>query len=106
MKILNKLQIQEADRQTIAKEPISSINLMERAAMACMNWIVERYDHNQSFVFLCGTGSNGGDGLALFRLLIEKGYPCTLYEFQLGKNQQTDYTQNRNRINKNLIHCL
>lgn len=106
MKILNKLQIQEADRQTIAKEPISSINLMERAAMACMNWIVERYDHNQSFVFLCGTGSNGGDGLALFRLLIEKGYPCTLYEFQLGKNQQTDYTQNRNRINKNLIHPL
>jgi NAD(P)H-hydrate epimerase len=79
MKILHQSQIQEADRQTIAQEPITSIDLMDRAAMACREWIVERYDNSQSFCLLCGTGNNGGDGLALYRLLTDKQYPCTLF---------------------------
>ncbi|MBT6127819.1 MAG: hypothetical protein HOH47_04405 [Flavobacteriaceae bacterium] len=61
MKILHQSQIQEADRQTIAQEPITSIDLIDRAAMACREWIVERYDNSQSFCLLCGTGNNGGD---------------------------------------------
>lgn len=99
MKILHQSQIQEADRQTIAQEPITSIDLMDRAAMACREWIVERYDNSQSFCLLCGTGNNGGDGLALYRLLTDKQYPCTLFEFPLGQNPTKDYAQNRKRVN-------
>ena len=47
MKILHQSQIREADRQTLALEPISSIALMERAAKACMDWIIERYDNDR-----------------------------------------------------------
>ncbi len=98
MKILNTAQIREADRHTIAKEPITSIALMERAALACMNWIVERYDPTQAFSLLCGTGNNGGDGLALYRLLTQKKYNCVLYEFELGSGSSKDYAENRKRI--------
>ena len=72
MKILNQKQIQEADQQTIELEPISSIALMERASKACADWLVERYENKQAFWIICGTGNNGGDGLALYRLLKKK----------------------------------
>ena len=106
MKILNKSQIREADQQTISNEPIASITLMERAALACMNWIVERYDKNQAFTLLCGTGNNGGDGLALYRLLVQKKYACTLYEFELGSSPSDDYSENRTEIQSEKIKKL
>ena len=72
MKILNQSQIQEADRQTIRMEPIESIDLMERAAKTCFKWICQRYNMDQKLTLLCGTGNNGGDGLALYRMLPAK----------------------------------
>ena len=98
MKILNQSQIREADRQTIRMEPIASIELMERAAKACFHWICQRYDTDQKFALLCGTGNNGGDGLAIYRMLREKKYPCRLFEYLLGQKPGIDYTQNRKRI--------
>ena len=98
MKILNKFQIQEVDHQTITKEAISSIQLMERSATACRDWIIDKYDDNKRFNLLCGTGNNGGDGLALYRLLIEKNYLCTLYEFSLGDKTSKDYSENKRKI--------
>ena len=98
MKILNKFQIQKVDRQTITKEGISSFQLMERSATACRDWIIDKYDDNKRFNLLCGTGNNGGDGLALYRLLIERNYLCTLYEFSLGDNPSKDYSENKRKI--------
>ena len=98
MKILNQSQIREADRQTVRMEPIASIELMERAAKACFHWICQRYDTDQKFALLCGTGNNGGDGLAIYRMLREKKYPCRLFEYLLGQKPGIDYTQNRKRI--------
>lgn len=106
MKILHRSQIQEADQQTIALEPISSIALMERAAKACLEWIVQRYDNNQPFWLICGSGNNGGDGLALYRLLTTKKYPCRLFEYPMGQNPSKDYTQNRKRIQEEDIKKL
>ena len=103
MKILYQSQIREADRQTLALEPISSIALMERAAKACMDWIIERYDNDRPFWLICGTGNNGGDGLALYRLLTEKKYPCRLFEYPLGQKPSKDYSQNRKRIKEKEI---
>lgn len=72
MKILSSEQIRQADLYTMIHEPIASIDLMEKAAQACFDWITARYDLiRQSFFVLAGTGNNGGDGLALARMLLK-----------------------------------
>lgn len=69
MKILSAQQIREADAHTIAHEPVSSINLMERAAKASALRIEELTKAGSFFYIFCGKGNNGGDGLAIARLL-------------------------------------
>lgn len=69
MKILSADQIRAADRFTIAHEPISSIQLMERAAKACAHWITRHVKERCTFLVFCGSGNNGGDGLAISRML-------------------------------------
>jgi hydroxyethylthiazole kinase-like uncharacterized protein yjeF len=68
--LLTSPQIREADAYTIANEPISSVNLMERAAKAFVGWFVNHFpDKKQAISIYCGTGNNGGDGLAIARIL-------------------------------------
>ena len=60
---------------TIAHEPIASIDLMERASKAFVGWFVNHFpEKNKSISIYCGTGNNGGDGLAIARILDEQGY--------------------------------
>src|SRR3569832_1635337 len=73
--LLVSSQIREADAYTIANEPIASIDLMERAAKAFVGWFVNHFpDQRKSIAVYCGTGNNGGDGLAIARMLDEHGY--------------------------------
>ncbi|MFA6084377.1 NAD(P)H-hydrate dehydratase [Mucilaginibacter sp.] len=68
-------QIREADAYTIANEPISSVNLMERASKAFVGWFINHFpDKKQTIAVYCGTGNNGGDGLAIARILCGHGY--------------------------------
>jgi len=68
--LLTSPQIREADAYTIAHEPISSVNLMERASKAFVGWFVNHFpDKKQAISIYCGTGNNGGDGLAIARIL-------------------------------------
>ncbi|SDF53102.1 NAD(P)H-hydrate epimerase [Mucilaginibacter pineti] len=68
-------QIRQADAYTIASEPISSVDLMERASRAFVGWFINHFpDKKQAISFYCGTGNNGGDGLAIARLLNEHQY--------------------------------
>lgn len=73
MQILTAAEIRAWDEFTIAKEPIASIDLMERAALACFDWIVQNGFTGSNFFIYCGKGNNGGDGLALARLLYDSG---------------------------------
>lgn len=79
MKILTAHQIREADRFTIEKEPISSIHLMERASSAIAQWISNHIHVHIPLLFLVGKGNNGGDGLAVARMLHHSGYKCFVY---------------------------
>ena len=60
MKILSSKQIKAADKFTIEHEPISSNELMERAANGCFKWIIQRFDISKTFKIFCGTGNNAG----------------------------------------------
>jgi hypothetical protein len=78
MQLLSAQQIQELDAYTCANEPITSINLMERAAEALCEEIGVREGY-LNLTIICGKGNNGGDGLALARLISKKGNTCSGY---------------------------
>ncbi len=78
MKILSSAQIYEADQATIKNLPISSTDLMEKAASKCFEWIIKQFpDPSRRIHVCCGMGNNGGDGLVISRLLLEKGFRCS-----------------------------
>lgn len=78
-KILTTEQIRTCDAETIRIQNIKSIDLMERAAYECANWISKRLNRSYTFHIFCGPGNNGGDGLAISRMLNESGYSCKTY---------------------------
>ena len=65
MKVLTSIQIKDLDRYTIEHEPISSLDLMERASKALTQAIMERWDKNHPVKVFAGPGNNGGDALAV-----------------------------------------
>jgi NAD(P)H-hydrate epimerase len=75
LKLLTAAQTREADNFTILNEPIQSSELMERAAHAFIKIFVDKFpDRKKSILVFCGKGNNGGDGLAISRLLFDEGY--------------------------------
>jgi hydroxyethylthiazole kinase-like uncharacterized protein yjeF len=79
MKILSAEQIKAIDEYTIANELIVSIDLMERAAMACFKRLIKLIKASEKVYIVCGKGNNGGDGLAIGRLLFERGFDVTVF---------------------------
>lgn len=77
--ILNASQIRAWDAFTIEHEPVKSADLMERAALACFDWLEIRNLTSRSFHIFCGKGNNGGDGLALGRILLQAGARIDIY---------------------------
>ena len=71
MKVFAPSQIKHIDEYTILHEPISSIDLMERAARTCFTAIFKESSSYNDFYILCGPGNNGGDGLAIARMFIQ-----------------------------------
>ena len=85
MKIFSAAQIKKWDAATINKEPIASIDLMERAAQACFSWLVAAGWQGSSFYIFCGKGNNGGDGLALAHILQQLNLTVKVYILEMGK---------------------
>lgn len=98
MKILSAPQIRKWDDYTIQHEPIASIDLMERAALRCTEWLVENYPAAASFGLFCGKGNNGGDGLAIARMLIERNYPVSIHILEFGHLGTNDFQTNLTRL--------
>jgi hydroxyethylthiazole kinase-like uncharacterized protein yjeF len=93
-------QIRKADAFTIANEPITSVNLMERASKAFVGWFINHFpDRALSISFYCGMGNNGGDGLAIARLLNEHHYKCIKVVIaRFSDKQSNDFTINLGRL--------
>lgn len=105
MKILTGNRIKEADRYTIEKEPICSIDLMERASQAIALWFIQHVDKKSSLLFLIGKGNNGGDGLAVARLLCKEGFNCSVYLLFEKKEITLECSTNLQRLPKEVNLC-
>ncbi|MEA3503897.1 MAG: NAD(P)H-hydrate dehydratase [Bacteroidota bacterium] len=101
LKILSTENIRKADKYTIENEPIANIDLMERAAGKLLDWITKHISSKNKIRIICGTGNNGGDGLALARLLSEKGY-C----IQVDLAKYSDKLSDNNKINLKKLETI
>lgn len=98
MKILPVDKIREADAFTIKNEPIESVDLMERAARACFKWIKKRTNSSQPVKIFCGPGNNGGDGLAIARMLLKNYFEVQVYVIHFTDKYSADFTVNLERL--------
>ena len=101
MKILSTEETRKADEYTIKNEPVSSIDLMERASSAFVKIYTKKYSTKTPVSIICGTGNNGGDGLAISCLLLKSGYKVSTYviKYEKGKGSE-DFTKNYKRLSK------
>ena len=98
MKILDVDQIRALDQATIEKEPIAPINLMERAALTFVDWLAERFPITTPIKVFCGLGNNGGDGLAIARLLLEREYAIEICVVRYAPRESDDFMHNHRRL--------
>mgnify|MGYP003292077790 CR=1 FL=1 len=105
-KVFSIAQIREADKYTIDNEPITSVNLMERAARACYTWMMCNVDKIEvaTVAVVCGMGNNGGYGLALARMLAISGIEVKVYIIVLSDKGTPDFEINRQRLSQ--LDCI
>ncbi len=72
--VVTSEEMKRYDSNTIERFGVPSLLLMEQAAMVTVEEIKKRFSNKQSILILAGTGNNGGDGLAVGRLLMQLGY--------------------------------
>lgn len=99
MKILSAQQTQALDQATMEREPIRSLDLMERASLAFSHEFEKYYpDRDKPVCILAGTGNNGGDGLAVARLLHHAGYEVTVWLAKVSDQGSPDFQANLKRL--------
>ena len=98
MKIFTSAQIKELDRFTIENEPIPSIDLMERAAKALTRAITEVWNNAIPVVVFAGPGNNGGDALAVARMLGDQGYQVSVYLFNISGHLAEECAANKRKL--------
>ena len=98
MKLFSTEQIRQLDRFTIENEPVSSIDLMERAAVALTNEITKNYSTDTSMLIFAGPGNNGGDALAVARWLLNSGYKISVYLITENGKLSQDCLANKTRL--------
>ena len=99
MKILSAVQTRLLDQATIQEQGISSTDLMERAADAFAEWFFIKHDPAEAgeILLICGPGNNGGDGLAVARLLHAAGYRVQVALLP-AESYSSDWQANRQRL--------
>lgn len=105
MKLFKAEQIRELDRYTVGHEGITSLELMERASRAMADWIMKKIpstckEKPSKVCIIAGPGNNGGDGLAVARMLSLVGYDVEVFVFAAGHNLSADCQANFDRIKK------
>ncbi|MFD1553656.1 bifunctional ADP-dependent NAD(P)H-hydrate dehydratase/NAD(P)H-hydrate epimerase [Putridiphycobacter roseus] len=97
-KILNVAQIRATDKYTMDNAPIASIDLMEQAALAFVKAFEKHSNASKKIIIVCGVGNNGGDGLAVSRLLRQKGMDVHVMLVKFKETLSADCKINKNRL--------
>ncbi|GAB2858124.1 bifunctional ADP-dependent NAD(P)H-hydrate dehydratase/NAD(P)H-hydrate epimerase [Hymenobacter ruber] len=99
MKILTAAQIRQLDQATIREQHLLSVELMERAATAFIQWFSSCFTPAEAgeSLIICGPGNNGGDGLAIARLLLQRGYAVRVALLP-ADNHSPDWQHNRKHL--------
>jgi NAD(P)H-hydrate epimerase len=100
MKIFRTGQIKDLDKLTIEGEPIASIDLMERAADQLQKWYMRNFDRSRRVIIFAGPGNNGGDGLALARLLSVNRFNAEVFFVKDSAKTSDDWKVNYKRLEK------
>jgi ADP-dependent NAD(P)H-hydrate dehydratase / NAD(P)H-hydrate epimerase len=100
MKIFRTHQIKEIDDYTIKNEPIASFDLMERAADQLQRWYTRTFDRSGRAVIFAGPGNNGGDGIALARLLSANRFNVEVFFVKASDKTSDDWNINYQRLEK------
>jgi NAD(P)H-hydrate epimerase len=101
IKIFPCNSVRKLDAYTIEHENISSIELMERAARKITETITKRWSQEVPIVVFAGPGDNGGDALAVARLLVREQYQVETFLFNIKQNLSPNC-----RINKELLEAV
>ncbi|SMO52373.1 NAD(P)H-hydrate dehydratase [Solitalea koreensis] len=105
LKLLSASQIRSADAHTIQHESIGSLDLMERASNAFVQkFVAFALDRQTNISIYCGTGNNGGDGLAIARILFKNGYKnVSVKILHFSFKTTSDFDENLRRLAKTNI---
>lgn len=99
-KILSAADIRAADHFTIEHEPITSVDLMERASLAFVEEFLRHVKTDTRVNVICGPGNNGGDGLAIARLLSARGFEISCFLVNITADLSEDCSFNLARLRK------
>lgn len=100
MYILTAEQVRKWDEYTMQHEPVAPADLMERAAQSCFDWLSRNGYLSRSFSVFCGKGNNGGDGLALARMLIQQDCSVNIYILEFGNLGTPEFQLNLSRLHE------
>lgn len=98
LKLFTSEQIRRWDAATISELKLNSADLMETAASACADWLLTHKQTLKCFHVFCGPGNNGGDGLAIARLLADKGKTVKVYVLNGLTDLSDDFKANELRL--------
>jgi ADP-dependent NAD(P)H-hydrate dehydratase / NAD(P)H-hydrate epimerase len=96
VKILAGSEVADLDRFHLEEVGCTSHDFMEQVAQRFVGWFVPHYPSKKDLISIfCGAGNNGGDGLAIARLLFEDGYTVQVVRcFDTEANLSADCRQN------------
>ncbi|MBK8806872.1 MAG: NAD(P)H-hydrate dehydratase [Bacteroidales bacterium] len=100
MYILKKEQLKQLDTLYVAKNSLSSYELMEKVSEAIFERLRLQIDFNRRFIIIAGTGNNGGDALAIARMFLVLGMPIEVYIFDTNGKKSIDFNANLEKIVK------
>ena len=90
MRVLTAAAMREADERAIRQLGVPSLVLMENAAIGVVEALGERFPKAENVAIFCGPGNNGGDGLAVARHLVVRGYQPAIWLLRGGKRLSAD----------------
>ncbi len=103
--LFSNSQVRDADKFAVSKLGMKSIMLMENASRSIYEVIANNYDGLTKFLpvgIICGKGNNGGDGFALARQFLIRGYNVKVLSLAGEKELKGDALTNF-KILKNLL---